>query len=168
MALRNERMSQRLPGASAETFLGAALEKRTSVERVPHGFGAELDHALAARRQWLLTQGIGLEGEEGFAIDRDWLHSLARGAIEDAAGRLAGDLRREYVPAGLGARIDGAYRRPIDLPAGRFAIIERSKEFTLVPWRDVLEQCWGLEISGIVQAGGINWDLERRRGGPAR
>jgi hypothetical protein len=157
-----------LPGAGAVTFLDDALEKRMAIERVPHGFGAELDHALAARRRWLLAQGIGREGEEGFAIDRDRLQSLARGAIEDAAGRIARDLGKEFSPAHLGARIEGVYRRPINMSAGRFALIERSKEFTLVPWREVLEQRRGLEVSAIVRQAGITWSFGKNRGGPAR
>lgn len=156
-----------LPGAGAVTFLDDALEKRTAIERVPHGFGAELDHALASRRRWLLAQGIGREGEEGFAIDRDRLRSLARGAIEDVAGRIARDLGKEFSPAHLGARIEGVYQRPINMPAGRFALIERSKEFTLVPWREVLEQRRGMEISGIVRQAGITWSFGKNRGGPA-
>jgi len=157
-----------LPGAAAVTFLDDALEKRTEVERVPHGFGTELGNALAARRRWLLAQGIGREGEEGFAIDRDRLQSLARGAIEDATGRIAGNLGKEFSPAHLGARIEGVYRRPINMPAGRFALIERSKEFTLVPWREVLEQRRGLGVSGVVRQSGITWSFGKNRGGPAR
>lgn len=159
---------EQLPGASAETFLDDALERRMAFEHVRHGFGVELENALTARRRWLLAQGIGREGEEGFVIDRERLRSLARGGIDEAAGRLSRSLGKEYAPAALGGRIGGVYRRPIDLPAGRFAIIERSKEFTLVPWRDVLEQRRGMEISGIVRASGISWDLGRGRSGQAR
>lgn len=157
-----------LPGAAGVTLLDDTLERSTRIERVAHGFGAEFEVALAARRRWLLAQGIGREGEEGFAIARDRLQSLARGAIGETAGRLARDLGKEYAPASLDSRIEGIYRRRIDLPAGRFAIIERAKEFTLVPWRDVLEQRRGMEISGIVRANGINWELGRKRSGIAR
>ncbi len=158
---------EQLPSAAAVTILDDALERRTAIERVPHGFGAELEHALAARRRWLLAQGIGREGEGGFAIDRDRLHSLSRGSIEDAAGHLARDLGKGHAPALIGGRIEGVYRRPIDLPAGRFALIERAKEFTLVPWREVLEQRRGLEVSGVVRQSGINWSFGKNRGGPA-
>ncbi|MGE0407698.1 MAG: DUF3363 domain-containing protein [Amphiplicatus sp.] len=157
-----------LPGAAAVTILDDALEKRTTIERVSHGFGVELDHALNARRRWLLAQGIGREGEEGFVIDRDRLHALGRGAIAETAGRIARDLGKEFAPVGVVGRFEGVYRGPIDTAQGRFAIIERTKEFTLVPWREVLEHRRGMEISGIVRASGINWDLGRGRAGPAR
>jgi len=34
-----------------------------------------------------------------------------------------------------GERIEGLYRGPVELTSGRFALIERSRDFTLVPWR---------------------------------
>lgn len=152
--------------AQAVTFLDDALESRIKIERVPHGFGADLEEALATRRRWLLSQGFGREGEEGFSIDRDRLRDLSRAAMEDAAARLAKDLGKDFAAVVDGARIEGMYRRPIDLPAGRFAIIERSKEFTLVPWREVLEQRRGMEISGFVRGGGVTWEFGKRRSGP--
>lgn len=153
-----------LPGAGAITFLDDALERRTEIERVPHGFGAELDHAVAARRRWLLAQGIGSESNDGFAIDRDRLRSLGRASIDNAVGRIARELGKSHAPARVGDRLSGKFSRAVDLPAGRFAIIERSKEFTLVPWREVLEQRRGTEITGLVRASGINWELGKIRG----
>jgi len=153
-----------VPGASAETFLDDMLEKRMDLERVPHGFGAELENALAARRRWLLAQGIGREGDDGFTIDRNPLRVLARGAIEDAASRLSRDLGKPVAPARIGDRIEGIYRRPFDTAQGRFALIERAKEFTLVPWRDALETRRGLAMTGIVRANGIAWTFDKARG----
>jgi hypothetical protein len=153
-----------LPGAGAVTFLDDALERRAEIERVPHGFGAELDHALAARRRWLLAQGIGSESDDGFSIDRDRLRSLDRISIENAASHIASELGKSHAPARVGDRLSGRFSRAVDIPAGRFAIIERSKEFTLVPWREVLEQRRGMEITGLVRAAGINWELGKTRG----
>lgn len=156
-----------LPSAAAISFLDDALENRSSIE-LRHGFGAEVADALALRRRWLLAQGVGREGEEGFAIDRDRLRGLAQQAIDDAANRLSQDLGKRHAPLVLGDQIEGVYSRPIDLPAGRFALIERAKEFTLVPWREVLEQRRGLEVAGIIRTNGVNWQIGRSRGGPAR
>lgn len=156
-----------LPGAAAITFLDDALENRSAIE-LRHGFGAEIADAVAIRRRWLLAQGIGREGEEGFAIDRDRLRHLAYKSIDEAANRLAQDLGKRHATVALGDRIDGVYSRPIDLPAGRFALIERAKEFTLVPWREMLEQRRGMEVVGLVRANGVNWEIGRSRGGPAR
>jgi hypothetical protein len=45
-------------------------------------------------------------------------------------------------------RIEGIYRRHVDLASGRFAVIEKSREFTLVLWRPVLERNLGKSVSG--------------------
>ncbi len=156
-----------LPGAAAITFLDDALENRSTID-LRHGFGAEVAEAVAVRRRWLLAHGIGREGEEGFLIDRDRLRDLAHRAIDDAANRLSQDLGKRHAPLALGDRIEGVYRGPIDLPAGRFALIERAKEFTLVPWREVLEQRRGLEVAGIVLGSGVSWEIGRSRAGPGR
>lgn len=71
-----------------------------------------------------------------------------------------------FVKAAPGARIDGIYRRPIDLASGRVALIEKSREFTLVPWRPVLDRHVDKSVSGILRDGGINWSIRRSRGGP--
>jgi hypothetical protein len=42
-----------------------------------------------------------------------------------------------------GSRIKGVDRRRLDLPCGCFALLEH--EFTLVPWRSVLERSLGGE-----------------------
>lgn len=39
-----------------------------------------------------------------------------------------------------------------------------TREFTLVPWRPVLERAVGRSVTGIVRDGGIDWQLGRSRG----
>ena len=51
--------------------------------------------------------------------------------------------------------------------SGRFALVEKSREFTLVPWRPVLEPHVGKAVSGIMRADGISWSFGRSRGGPS-
>jgi hypothetical protein len=45
--------------------------------------------------------------------------------------------------AANGERIEGIYRRPLELASGRYAVIERSREFALMSWRPVLEHARG-------------------------
>jgi hypothetical protein len=59
------------------------------------------------------------------------------------------------------------YRLRIDLVSGRFAMIERSRDFTLVPWRQVLERQVGKSVSGLVPSDGTSWSIGRGRSGPA-
>jgi hypothetical protein len=48
--------------------------------------------------------------------------------------------------------------------SGRFAVIEKAREFTLVPWRPVLERHLGKQASGIARGDSISWTLGRQRG----
>jgi hypothetical protein len=53
------------------------------------------------------------------------------------------------------------------MASGRHALVERSRDFTLVPWRPVLERQLGKPVAGIMRDGGINWTLGRQRSGPS-
>lgn len=50
------------------------------------------------------------------------------------------------------------------LSGGPFAMIEQSHEFTLVPWRPIIDRQLGREVSGVVQGGSVSWQLGRQRG----
>lgn len=47
---------------------------------------------------------------------------------------------------------------------GKFAVIEKSHEFTLVPWRPVIDRQLGREVMGVVQGVSVSWQLARQRG----
>ena len=47
---------------------------------------------------------------------------------------------------------------------GKFAVVEQSHEFTLVPWRPVIDRQLGREVIGVVQGGSASWQLGRQRG----
>jgi hypothetical protein len=66
-----------------------------------------------------------------------------------------------------GESIEGRLVRAVELVSGRQALIERSRDFTLVPWRPVLERHVGKSVSGIMRDGGISWTFGRQRGGPS-
>jgi hypothetical protein len=65
-----------------------------------------------------------------------------------------------------GDPIESRLARRVDLVSGRFALVEKSREFTLVPWLPVLEKLLGNQIAGIACADGINWRFGRGRPGP--
>lgn len=155
----------RAPGA---TFLDDALEGRPAIEAVNAGFGSELNDALAARRRWLLAKGLAEEEGGALRIDRRALGLLEREAVAKEGARLSASLGKSFIEPVEGERLSGIYRHPVDLPAGRFALIERSKEFSLVPWREALEARRGMEISAVMRRGGVNWDFDGRARGLSR
>ncbi|MBN9144626.1 MAG: conjugal transfer protein TraI [Novosphingobium sp. 63-713] len=128
------------------------------------GFGHDLRDAIDRRRQWLVAQGFAEEGATGFA--KGMLEALQRRELLKVAGQLSGELGLSFEEARQGQRIEGIYRRPVELLSGRFAVIERAKDFTLVPWKPVLERRAGQGVSGLMRGDEVNWSVGRGRNGP--
>jgi type IV secretory pathway VirD2 relaxase len=131
------------------------------------GFGQEVQAAQARRRAWLIAQGLADEDRGVVRYRAGMIAALQRRELLRVAGQLSDEVHLPFVESPVGARIDGVYRRPVDLVSGRFALVERSRDFTLVPWRPVLEAHIGKSVSGIVRDGGINWTIGRGRNGPS-
>lgn len=130
------------------------------------GYGREVRTALAARRQWLIEQQLA-DGERSAFRYRDGaFDSLRQRELREAGERIGTGLGKLFEPARLGERIEGVIARRVDLESGSFAVVERSRDFTLVPWRDVLEGNIGKAASGIMRADGISWQFGRGRSGP--
>jgi hypothetical protein len=93
--------------------------------------------------------------------------ALQRRELLRVAGQLSDELGMSFAEARVGERVEGLYRRSVDALSGRLAVIEKSHEFTLVPWRPVLERQMGKPVTGIMREGGISWTLGRQRSGPS-
>lgn len=120
----------------------------------------------ARRRQWLIAQGLADAADGGFVCRAGMLRDLQRRELLRVAGQLSEELELRFTEARSGERIEGVLRRSIDLTGGRMALIEKSREFTLVPWRPEFERRVGNTVSGIARGGGISWTFGRQRGGP--
>ena len=131
------------------------------------GFGREVRDALARRRQWLIEQNLAHEEQDRVVYRANMLALLQRREVNRAAGQLSGELGLAYAEVRSGDGVEGVYRRSLELASGRFAVIEKSREFTLVPWRPVLERYLGKQVSGIARGETISWTFGRQRGGPS-
>lgn len=150
----------------APTWLDQELAERGHGAIRDVGYGREVRTALAARRQWLVEQQLA-DGERSAFRYRDGaIESLRQRELREAGERTGTDLGKCFEPARLGERIEGVIARRVDLESGSFAVIERSRDFTLVPWRDVLDRNIGKAASGIMRADGISWQFGRGRTGP--
>jgi type IV secretory pathway VirD2 relaxase len=154
---------ERLPLQDGATWLDRELAANEQLPR-DAGFGREVRSALALRRSWLIEQGIASVDGEVVTYRADMLAVLQRRELLRAAAAIAGETGLEFVPAKAGSRVEGVVRRRLDLASGRFALIENSREFALVPWRPVLERALGRQVSGTVREGGISWAIGRGRG----
>lgn len=95
------------------------------------------------------------------------LATLQRRELLRLANGLSEELGLPFGEAETGERIDGIYRRSVDAMSGRYALIERSRDFTLAPWRPVLDRHAGKAVSGIMRDTGVSWTLGRQRSGPS-
>src|SRR3546814_7636264 len=92
------------------------------------------------------------------------LATLRQREMNRVAGQLSRELGLAYTEARPGERIEGVYRRPVELASGRYALIEKSREFTLVPWRPVLDRPLDKQVLGIMRGESIHWTIGRQRG----
>jgi type IV secretory pathway VirD2 relaxase len=157
-----------LANADASTWLDRELSDGNPTAVRDVGFGREARAAMAARRQWLIEQNLGVVEAGVLRLRADALTRLSEREIERAGKQLARELGKAYSPARPGDRIEGVIARRVDLESGSQALVERSKDLTLVPWRDVLEQRVGKTAAGIMRPDGINWRFDRGRWGPTR
>jgi hypothetical protein len=137
------------------------LDEDTSLSqpgRLGQGFGAKVTEALRQRQQWLVAQGL--------ADQPDMLEELRTRELQRVARQLSRELGLGYAEAAPGDPIEGIYRRPVQVGSARMALIENSREFTLVPWRPVLERRIGREVSGIMRGRDVSWTFGRERSGP--
>jgi hypothetical protein len=92
------------------------------------------------------------------------LQTLERRELAEVATQIASESGLRYVEIKQGDRLTGTYRRMLTLNSGRFALIERAHEFSLVPWRPVLDRAKGQSVSGVVGGEGISWFIGQKRG----
>ncbi|MEO1662055.1 MAG: DUF3363 domain-containing protein [Pseudomonadota bacterium] len=83
--------------------------------------------------------------------------------LQSARARLAKESGRKPVTLGEGETFEGVYERSIYLGQGRFAIISKSKEFALAPWRKQMEAYRGRNMVIEARSNGVAWQLPGRR-----
>lgn len=159
---RDSRLTlKQMETARGVTWLDRKLLNEGGGPNLPGRFGA----SMAMRRSVLETLGV-TKNEDG-SFGEKALKDLQALDLQDAAASLSSETGKAYAALGNRRDVNGIYREAIERPSGKFAVIERSREFTLVPWRPIMERRLGRSISGRVSAGGISWDVVGRAG-PSR
>lgn len=150
---------------NAATWLDRELTAPEPQALSETGFGRNVRQALADRTQWLVEEGIVKLGDDGRAnFPRDLARTLTQRELRDTAAQLSKANGMAYFEAREGQIIEGKLRGPIELSSGKFALIEKSREFTLVPWRDALSRHIDKTISGEFRERGTSWTIGRDRG----
>jgi len=147
------------------TWLDRQLLARDPVSVVQSGFGLEVEAALEHRRQHHLAHGDARRGADGgVRYRRDLLATLERRELGRVGAGLAATRAVPFRMAAPGETIRGTYREAISLASGRYALVENTQEFALVPWRSVIERSLGREVIGLITDGGVSWQIGRDRG----
>ncbi|WP_027554900.1 relaxase/mobilization nuclease RlxS [Bradyrhizobium sp. Cp5.3] len=153
-----------LPQAAGATWLDRQLLAKTPETLGPTGMGAEVEVALRTRRQWLIEQGLAREQEGQVRYARDLLRTLEGRELARTAADISARTGLEHIEVKAGDKLTGVYRRMLTLNSGRYALVERSHDFALVPWRPVLERARGQMVTGSVGGEGISWSIGIKRG----
>jgi len=180
---RYEEMQRRLRPVRIEMLSPVGLERQIGVEGatwLDHeltassvdtlqdaGFGRDVRDALNRRRQWLVAQSFAQERDGRTVFPSGMVADLQCRELAAEGGRLAREQGLAYRSAARGDHIEGIYKQRVDLASGRFAVIENGHDLTLVPWRPVIENSIGREVSGIMRGDGVSWTLGRQRSGPS-
>jgi len=149
-----------------ETAIGATWLDQSfadgEADSQPRGFGHDVEVAKAKRRDHLFKMGI-LKSRTAPLTDQH-LTELQRRDLVGAGEELSREFGKPYSAAPDTGRVNGIYAKAIQRPSGKYAVIERAKDFTLVPWRDVLERQHGKSVSGLIRGKTISWSFGRGRG----
>lgn len=134
---------QELASADGATWLDRKLLSKEPLEFRNKGFGAEVNRALRLRQQWLIKEELMADQNGQLVARRRLLETLQRREVVRVAGKLQKELGLTYQPTASGERLKGQINKTIKLASGRFAVVQKGKEFSLVPWQSKIVQKQG-------------------------
>ncbi|ULH06450.1 DUF3363 domain-containing protein [Alcaligenes faecalis] len=127
------------------------------------GFGAQVHQAMQARVEVLAEHGLVRRQGQRVLLARNLLATLRQRELQTVSKRLAQHMGRTYRPALPQDQITGTYRQPVQLASGKYALIDDGKNFSLVPWRPIIENRVGQTLTVTISAGRVDWAVGRQR-----
>lgn len=100
------------------------------------------------------------------SLSRNLLAALREREVARVGAEMAGSKGLLFRAATDGETVSGKFTETVQLSSGKFAIVEKSHEFTLVPWRPVMDRQLGREVMGMVLNGSVSWQLGRHKSLP--
>jgi hypothetical protein len=151
--------------ADGATWLDRRLLSGDASDITPSGFGQQVRDAMERRREHHIEQGDATRGRVGRVFyRRNLLAILREREVARVGEELAASKALPFRAPADGETVSGKFTGTVQLSSGKFAVVEKAHEFTLVPWRPVIDRQLGREVTGIVQGGSISWQLGRQRG----
>ncbi|UEX83589.1 DUF3363 domain-containing protein [Shinella zoogloeoides] len=152
-------------GADGATWLDQKLVSPDALDLTTAGFGQQVRGAMDQRREHHITQGDATRQHDGRILyRRNLLANLRDREVARVGTEMAESKRLLFRSAKDGETVSGKFAGTVQLSSGKFAVVEKSHEFTLVPWRPVIDRQLGREVIGVVQGGSVSWQLGRQRG----
>jgi hypothetical protein len=146
------------------TWLDRQNLGRDKSDPVESGFGREVIDAKRRREQVLIARSLAeRDGENRLRVRRDLLANLEQHEVTQVGQELAEKRNIPFRQAKDGGHVYGTFKETVQLASGKYALIENSREFTLVPWRPVIERQLGREVAGLVRGNDISWEFGRKR-----
>ncbi len=128
------------------------------------GFGATVKEALRKRVDFLVEQGFAQRDGERLKAPSNLLTALRQRDLDAVAKALAAETGMTHQPLIDGVCTSGVYRRLVVTASGRFAMLDHGVGFSLVPWRPVLGQRIGQQLSATLRGDHVTWSFGRQRG----
>jgi len=160
--LRSHLSIEQQVGAQGATWLDHQMVGDAK-ELSPRGFGVQVRDALQGRVNFLVEQGLAERRGSRVVLARNLLSTLRNQELAAAGKVIQQETGLAHRPLRDGERANGIYRRSVQLASGRFAMLDDGMGFSLVPWRPVVEQRLGQQISAIVRGASVTWELGRRQ-----
>jgi len=155
---------ERQVNAEGATWLDQQL---VSSDRLPlrgSRLGKAATAALQRRQDQLVEQGWAEDRGGTIRYQKNLLNMLRQRELQTEGEKIAKERKSTFVQTYNGERFEGVYRKPVHLASGKFAIIEKSKEFTLVPWRPALERQRGKVVAGAIRGASVSFEFGKKRG----
>ena len=87
---------------------------------------------------------------------RNLLATLREREVVRVGAEMATSKALRFRAVADGETVTGKFAGTVQLSSGKFAVVEKSHEFTLVPWRPVIDRQLGREVAGVVQGGSVS------------
>jgi hypothetical protein len=123
---------------------------------------ASVKETLRKRVDFLIEQGFARRDGERVTTRTDLLAALRQRELDSIATTIAQETGMTHRPLVDGERTTGVYRQMIVAASGRFAMLDDGLGFSLVPWRPVLEQRIGEQLSATMRDGHVTWTFGRQ------
>lgn len=156
---------ERQIGADGATWLDRKLLSPDASDLGSAGFGQEVREAMDRRREHHVERGDATRNRDGRVFyRRNLLATLREREVARVGAEIAERKGLQFRAATDGENVSGKFTGTVQLSSGKFALVEKSHEFTLVPWRPVIDRQLGRAVMGVMRGGSVSWQLGRQRG----